>query len=97
MGNGGLGRLGGGRNGPSGPSGQNARVRQAEKATGLTPREALAAARGGGVRFDLWADGTGFTPNLDLVDAALRNIMLDMIRDYYDEILAELRREAGFQ
>jgi hypothetical protein len=94
MGNGGLGRLGGGRNGQSG---QNARVRQAEKATGLTPWEALAAARGGGVRFDLWADGTGFTPNLDLVDAALRNIMLDMIRDYYDGILAELRREAGLQ
>jgi hypothetical protein len=62
---------------------------------GLTPRQRLDGARGAGARFDLWSDGTGFTPNLDFVDAAFRNTLLDMIRDNHDALLAELRREAG--
>jgi putative DNA primase/helicase len=64
---------------------------------GLTPREKIDAARGAGAKLDLWQDGTDFTLDTRfLADAATRDTLFDMIRDNHDEILAELRREAGY-
>jgi hypothetical protein len=68
---------------------------KAKQATNMTPREKLDAMRGGGVRFDLWQDASGLTPDYQLVDGAGLNMMLDMVKDHYDEILAQLRKEAG--
>jgi hypothetical protein len=62
----------------------------------LAPHERIDGARGAGAKFDLWPDGAGFNPDLTFVaDAATRDMLIDMIRDNYDAILAELRREAG--
>jgi hypothetical protein len=65
--------------------------------TGLTGREIVDAARGGGAKLNLWQDGAGFDPDLTFVtDAFVRDELLARIRDNHDAVLAELRKEAGY-
>jgi hypothetical protein len=48
------------------------------------------------MKFDLWPDGTGFTPNLAFVtDSLIRDMLLGMVRDHYDALLDILKREEG--
>ena len=48
--------------------------------------------------FALFADGTGFTPDLRRVaDSVIRNALSDAISASYEPILDLLRREAGNQ
>jgi hypothetical protein len=63
---------------------------------GKPPADVVAAAKGDGALFNLFDDGTGFTPDLRRVaDPVLRNLLLDAINADREAILDLLRREAA--